>query len=79
MADYRIKDYETICFNLLVKLGRVNAEKERLTQNLISAETKRIMKAEKCDKLAALKKYKAELFNELVRKKKSDGTKPSKE
>lgn len=67
MEDWEIKDYEIRCFNLLLKLGRVDLEQQRLTYRLIKSETKKIMKAEKCDKLAALKRYKTQLFHELIK------------
>lgn len=68
VQDWRVKDYEIMCFNLLVKLGRANLEKFGVTEREIKATVKKIMKAEKCDRLTALKKYKTQLFNEFLTK-----------
>lgn len=74
MQKWIILDYETRCYNLLVKLNRANIEKPYLTIREIRAKTKEIAKTYQCDKLTALKRYKSQLFKELVVHKKSDGT-----
>ena len=66
MENWKIIDYERRCFNLLTKLGRTNADKPHSTEKEIRATVKQIMKDKKCDKLTALKNYKAILFNELM-------------
>lgn len=69
MDDWRIKDYEAICYNLLLKLGRVNLDRSCFMEREIKTiriKVKQIMKAEKCDRLTALKKYKTQLYNELI-------------
>lgn len=74
MEKWLIQDYEKRCFNLLLRLGRVNLEKAYIAERGIRSETKKIMKSNKCDKLTALKKYKAQLFKELIGRNQSGGT-----
>lgn len=72
MGNWLIDDYEKRCYNLLVKLGLVNLEgRAYIAKKFIQAETKKIMKEQKCDQLAALKRYSNQLFNELIEYKKN--------
>lgn len=63
MVDWRIKDYETVCFNLLNKIVPFEAKEVEIRRR-----TKEIMRKRKCDKLAALKILKGQLFAELIKK-----------
>ena len=66
MVDWRIKDYEDRCYNLLIKLGAMPIAKGYLIPALINKNVKRIRKAIKCDRLQALRIYKAELSEQLA-------------
>lgn len=70
MESWLIGDYEKRCFNLLAKLNRTDISKPYKIEAEIKENVKRIMKEQKCDKLSALKRYKAELFNEFIAQKK---------
>lgn len=74
MSDWKIKDYEARCYNLLLRLGRINIERSCFMEreiNSIRTEVKHIMKAENCDRLTALTIYKNQLAKELAAVEKS--------
>lgn len=63
MEDWRIKDYEILCFNLQNRLTPFKAE-----MVVIKKSAKAIQKKRKCDKLTALKILKKQLEDKIAKK-----------